>query len=308
MPIEVVSSRNLNQPSQNSQGVQSSQNSRTSQNFQNLDFENYSQWVFPEVPERASTKLKLGVLASTLVGVAAGLAVIMKIQNVPLNLSKLFKGNFKEFGLWKVEYNKARDILIVGAGSVLGGLLGGLALDKKENRKAKLRESVIQFIGNMSIPIGCVAAGITLGKKYKPFLQKEVSKINIGKVVEKVTDNKAVKQGAEKTLKVVPKAIITIIALTTGIFAGNKVGNLINEKIFHVKDNRKLKPTDMSPHVDDVCFALTMAEEGSKDGAIHWISRIIPAALTISGYSVGVTKERPERIRHEKQQHDCKTQ
>lgn len=304
MPVETVSSRNVNQPSQN---FQNSQNSQISNSFQNANFENYSAWVFPEVPERASTKLKLGVFCTTLAGVVAGLAIRMKCQKVPLNLGELFKGNFKKFGLWNVRYSEAKDILTIGAGSVLGGLLGGLMFDKKENNKAKIREAVIQYIGNISIPIGCVWGGLKLAKKLKPMFQKEISKIHIDKVVEKVTDNKAVKEGAEETIKGFPKAVIVAIALTSGIFAGNKVGNFINEKIFHVKDNRKLKPADMSPHVDDVCFALTMAEEGAKEGPIHYVSRIIPAALMISGYSTGVTKERPDRIRHEHHHNDCKT-
>lgn len=298
MPIEVVSSRNLNQPSQNSKNSQSQQNPQTLQSFKNMDFGDYSAWVLPEVPERASNKLKLGVFCTTLAGVATALAGVMKFRKIPFNGAELLKGNFKKCGLWNIDY-KEKEILAVAAGSILGGLTGGMIFDKKENRNAKLRESIIQFIGNVSIPIGCVSGSLHLFEKIKPDINKQTSKVHI----ENHIHNETLKTGAKEIKKSGPKAIITALGLVVGIFLGNKVGNLINEKMFHVKDNRKLKPADMSPHVDDVCFALSMAGDGK--GFIQYVSRIIPAALMISGYSAGITKERPDRIKHEHTSHNC---
>lgn len=277
MPIEVVSKRNLNQYS-------------ASQNSQNAGVTSGSAWVNPYAPEKVHNNVKLGVLSTTLAGVALALVAVMKFRKIPFNASELFKGNFKNCGLWNVEY-KEKEILTVAAGSISGGLLGGLLFDKKENIKAKLREAVIQFIGNVAIPIGCVSGGIHLYKKYKGEIQ--------GQAANMIRNAKAKEVVAKG-----PKFLITAIGLGLGIYLGNKIGNLINGKIFNINDNRKLKAADMSPHIDDVCFALTMAGEG--EGFIQYISRVIPIALMISGYSTGIMQEKPQIIEHERQCHNCK--
>lgn len=300
MPIESVSSRNVNQSSQNSQSMQSSQDSRTSQNFQNMNFEDYSAWVFPEVPERASTKLKLGVFCTTLAGVTAALAGVMKFRKIPFNMGELFKGNYKKCGLWNVQY-KGGEILTVGAGSILGGLLGGALFDKKDNQKAKLREAVIQYFGNICAPLACITSGLWIYQKYKEPIMKHNFTTD---QIKWLKLNNKYKAELDKLLKKGPKFAITTTGLVAGIILGNKIGNILNEQIFHIKDNRKLKPADMSPHVDDVCYAISLADENNP--ITHVISRIVPAALMISGYSTGVIKERPDRIRHEHNCQDCK--
>lgn len=249
-----------------------------------------SAWVNPYIAE-APTHVKAKVLASTAVGVIGALALILKCQKLPIKPTELFKGSYKDWPLWKVNY-KEFPIITLGASSVMGGLIGGYLFDKKEHFSAKCREAVIQFIGNVCIPIAFVSTAVNTCKH---FINKEVQdKIPEIKVEsDKKLVNEAVKT-TNKAAKAMPLVFATAVGLISGIFVGNKVGNLINEHIFKVKDNRKLKPTDMSPHVDDVCFAVSLADEESI--VSRGISRVVPIALLVPGYQTGTAQEKQERL------------
>lgn len=299
MPIEVASSRNFNQYS-------ASQNSQNLQSFQNPNFENYSAWVFPEVPERTSNKLKLGVFSTTFLGVATAFAILAKSKGASLNLIKILKEpitkeSAKSWSLYKMDY-KMPEILSLGAGSILGGLLGGVIFDKRDNLKAKFREALIQYVGNICAPLTCIGTGIWAYQKYKEPIMKHrfsTEQLKWLKINKKYTEE------LDKLLKKGPKFAITALGLVTGVFLGNKIGNILNEEIFKIKDNRKLKATDMSPHIDDVCYAVSLADENNP--ITHAVSRVVPAALMIAGYQTGITKEKPQILEHERQCHNCKS-
>lgn len=276
MPVQIASTRlNLNP-------------NTAFDNNQNL-VANTSVWPLELAPpSKASTVTKCGVFATTLTGVVLALAILAKSKGYSLKPSQLFKGSYKDWVLTKMAY-KGPEILTLGAGSVLGGLTGGVLFDKKEHIKAKLRESVIQYIGNISTPLLCVWAGVEGFKKY---LEKKAE--NLTPKIKIKADPKIVK-GANEAAKSIPLVIATALCLTVGVFLGNKVGNFINEKIFKVKDNRKIKLSDMSPHIDDACLAISLATSDTNIIG-HTIARIIPAALMVSGYSTGTAQEKPERL------------
>jgi hypothetical protein len=77
--------------------------------------------------------------------------------------------------------------------------------------------------------------------------------------------------------------------LSVGIFLGNRVSNLINEKLYHKKVNRNICPTDFAPHLDDICMATTMMNKESSFGAK--LGRIIPLALLVPGYETGTAQD-----------------
>lgn len=246
-------------------------------------------WVNP-YESKAPASVKAGVLATTVASVVGALVLIMKHQKLPVKLSEMFKGNYKNWSLWKVNFT-AIPIIGLGGASVLGGLAGGAVFDKKKNLKAKFREAIIQFVGNICTPIGCVAAALWAGKKYVGEDAKQGTK-NIAPGIKPKDVNELAKCSS-KAAKNIPMAICTAVGLVIGVFLGNKIGNLINEKLFHVKDNRKLKLTDMSPHIDDVCFASSMAFADSP--IVNSVARIIPIALTVPGFQTGVAREKPNR-------------
>lgn len=250
------------------------------------EISNGSAWVNPNRPKEVSNGLKVGVFSTTLAGVALALAIIMKGKGYSLKPSELFKQPIKNCGLLKTDY-KEKEILTLATGSIGGGLIGGYLFDKKENFKAKIREAVIQMVGNVAVPLTCVSLGV------KGFRKLEKDFFKNSRIEEKCA-TKAL-AGACNIKKTLPITLATIGSLVTGIFLGNKTGNAINEYAFNVKDKRKIKPSDMSPHLDDMCLAISLASEKNIIG--HAISRVIPAALMVGGYSTGVVQEKPERLR-----------
>lgn len=246
-----------------------------------------SAWINPNKPQQISYKVKTGVFATTLAGVGLALAILMKNKGNSLKLSEFFKMPIKNWPLWKIDY-KEKEILALASGSLAGGLAGGLIFDKKENFKAKVREAIIQLVGNVSVPLACVSFGVKGFHKFEnKFLKNNVSET---KCANKVLNETC------KLKKTLPIVLVTIASLVCGIFLGNKTGNAINENIFNVKDKRKIKPSDMSPHLDDMCLAISLASDKNVIG--HAISRVIPAALMVAGYSTGIMQEKPERLQH----------
>ena len=234
----------------------------------------YSQPVKDKQPE-ASAKVKKGVLMTTVGGVLAGMAIVLKKGGYSINPAKMFKGAAKNWGITKVDY-KEWEVIILAASSISGGLLGGHLFDKKDNMKAKLREAVIQMGGNILIPLGCVGGGARIYDKF--YKQKVINKFKLSKKKEGI-----------------PNMILAAVTLGLAIYLGNKTANFINEDIYKIRDDRSIKVADMSGHVDDTCMAISLAD--SESIISKTISRIIPLALLVCGYSSGIMQEWPEEKR-----------
>jgi len=230
-----------------------------------------------EMHEKAPTKVKVGVLATTLIGVATAMALTFKSKKLEFKNPKEFFKHLKTITYEKDNHELEWAVGRLAVGSVGGGLIGGMLFDKKENIKAKVRESVIQLIGNIGIPLSFVAGGMHLYEKHiEPKYIKQLVKKGINE------KSKAAK---------IPSVIGTIGCLVAGIFAGNKIGNAINKYIFHSDEKRTLKISDMSPHIDDLGIASTFVVPPDHPcGKI--IARFVPAALTVAGYSTGIAQEK----------------
>ena len=234
------------------------------------------------VPRKISTKLKVGVFLTTLAGVATAMAVTLKGKGYKLNILDAFKTNPKEWAIFKVEYDKEKHEIekLVGrlaVGSVAGGLIGGALFDKKENMVAKYREAVIQIVGNIAVPLLVVSTGMRQFEKIEPKV---------------LTSMKFLKGKFTK----LPELLISAASLVAGILLGNTIGNFINKSAFHVKGDRKIRLSDMSPHIDDVCLATSLVAAESEIGP--YVARLIPVALMVPGISVGLAPE-TEKVRSE---------
>jgi len=198
-------------------------------------------------------KEKAVIAGTSILGVLGALAVLAKGAKYSLNPAKMFK-NIKNSYVFKADYEK-KEIITLGAGSCLGGLAGGFIVDKnKQNRKAKVRESLMQ-IGNVSIPI-----------------------LTVDLMVNKIFKNKS--EGM--------KALAGLGGVGIGVFLANIIMNGLNRIIFKEKDNkssRGIQLTDFSAHLDDVVAAAHYIAPKSK--FVHAIGRIIPAVLVIPGLEVG---------------------
>lgn len=248
-----------------------------SQNTQNKEF----QGNFANTNSVLSNKKKIGIFTTTLLGVGAVMAATLKKKGYSLKIKDIIntaKRDYKKLGLLDITYDSKKHevetlVTKLALGSVGGGLLGGILFDKKENYNAKIRESIIQLVGNIFTPLACVAVGMRTFKKYG----------------DKIPET-------HRLLKIPTKGAANLLAsgicLATGILLGNKVGNLINQSVFHSKEERKIKLSDMSPHIDDVCVATSLIAAESQIGP--YISRIIPAALMVAGVSTGFAQECPE--------------
>ncbi len=153
----------------------------------------------------------------------------------------------------KVEFHD-KEVITLGAGSCLGGLAGGYMVDKNpNNRRSKNREAVMQ-IGNISIPIITVEQFAKFGEKF-------------GKI---------------------QKGIAAVTGIFVGVYLANFLMNKFSNLVFQNKnDERDVKATDFSAHLDDMVVAASCISDNKY---VQGIARIIPLALCIPGFEVGTKK------------------
>lgn len=189
------------------------------------------------------------IATTTALGVAGSLALLAKKTGHSLKPSKMFS-NIKNSYLAKVKYEE-KEVITIGAGSCLGGLVGGYIVDKNpDNRKAKRRETVMQ-IGNISIPILTVEGFANIGKRFNKFT----------------------------------KSAFAVAGIFVGVYLANFLMNILSNVIFKSNNGaRGVKASDFSAHLDDAVVAASYISDAKP---VHNIARIIPLALMFAGNEVG---------------------
>ena len=236
-------------------------------------------------------KIRAGVVLTTAAGVGGALAHVAKRQGFSLSPSVIRKTPLKDwaiFGLYSkkhpdkklLELDNPLDIIEIAAGSVVGGLAGGIIFDDKKQRKAKLKESVNQFLGNILVPIACVGA---VSKLY------DKNKSKILSIVPQIKEKGKTSKVFNSVLKALPASVATIASLGVGIYCGNRVSNILNGYIFKKKVEREIKGSDFAPHVDDLGMAISMMSEKSPFSS--FIQRIVPIFLCVPGVEIGTHRE-----------------
>ena len=250
-------------------------------------YNNGNKQIKQEIPP-LTKKQKDVIILSSAAGMAPVIAVLAAKKGFSLNPLKILKTPIKDWAIFKyspteksIEYNPT-EIISVASGSVIGGFVGGAIVDDKSNIKAKRREVLNQLLGNVIIPVSCVKAGATLYTKYQDKIEGAMPQIK-----NKPGSFVSILNAISKKL---PNAIGTLAFLGTGIYLGNKVSNFINNHLYHQKVERNIKVSDFAPHVDDLCLAASMMNEGSSFGSI--LGRIIPIALLVPGYQTGITRQK----------------
>ena len=212
-------------------------------------------------------KRKFIVGVATALGALGGMACHAKYKGYSLNPKRMFK-NIKKSYWNKIEFDDG-PVLTIGAGSCLGGLIGGYLIDKdKENRKAKKRETLLQMT-NISLPIIFTVQMSRLGHKLG------------NKYWDK---NRPPKLETFRTK--LPQGIFALTGLFGGVFAANVIANKINEKIFHQGKGRPVQASDFSAHLDDFCVT---ARQISNSKLTDYIQKLVPVALMIAGNEIGNT-------------------
>ncbi|MDD3437543.1 MAG: hypothetical protein PHC64_10365 [Candidatus Gastranaerophilales bacterium] len=206
-------------------------------------------WTDFEAPEKRHSWLAvLGSIAGAFIPVLA----FGKKQNPELKLNSL-KNIYKAVD---IDY-KLKEILAVGCGGAIGGLLGGLA-DRKEQKKLdKIEEATFQLM-NISFPAILVHYGLELCKK-----------------TQKLNNSFA-------------KITSSLLGIGLGAFAALKLAN-ITDDIFFDKYNkdpeRKFKKKDFIVHFDDIVGALVLTKMPLAN-KLH-AEKLLPLIYTWSGYHVG---------------------
>ncbi len=193
-------------------------------------------------------KVKAAALCGSMVTTLGILAVLSKKQ---------FPGKLNIKNLFKIDFESPLKVIALATSSTVGGLAGGLIADKKENRKAKLKEGIHQFLGNIITPISIV--GITLN---------QIKKRNLSKLKEGIIGGAA-----------------AIVGVGAGVTGGNWVASKVNKVIFKEDDKRKITAKDFGIHIDDIMTVVALTATGET--VKNFISKALPAIFLICGYEAG---------------------
>lgn len=245
------------------------------------------------VDSRLSRRERTGVAACTMLGVGVSLAILAKTgkNKYSLNPKKIMNTKIKDTYLYKAKYEEP-EILTMGAGSILGGLIGGSIIDKRSSNskaelKSKVGEAIIQM-GNISVPILSVGQCARLGDKIEKSLENRIP----------TNASKATRVAAK-----IPKLALTMGGLGAGMYLGNIVANVLKSKLLDANEQRKMKASDLFMHWDDLCLAASFYSGEPETTVINGVtttspltlgqkitfgfSRLLPVAMLMAGYQVG---------------------
>jgi len=204
-------------------------------------------------------------LATTIAGTIIPMLIIRHYQGKTLAKGELKGLEFKEkskavLKSLNIEYG-LQEMIYTSFGSIAGGLFGGLALNKNEDKskKAKIKEAIFQF-SNIAIPTSIVAGLLKLSEKGKG------------------------------TVGVLFKIASVFVGVGAGMPIAAAVSNKINNTVVDKEnpDKRKLRLKDAFVHVDDLVGAVALAKVPFLDKLP--IDKILPILYAMCGYEAG-TKE-----------------
>ena len=208
-------------------------------------------------------KVKAASFIGSALGISAAVAYIYSMAK---------KGN-PSMSLNKLTYEE-NDILLIGAGSILGGLTGGLITDKnKKNRNAKLREASQQFFGSLVCPISILAIA-------NKGLEKSGFKL------PQIQSASKLAKAANTALAALPKVAVTICSLIAGMEIGNKIMNKINNRIFKEEVKHDVHASDYLVHADDLCIAANLLLKDAKSIS-NITSKALPFSFILAGTKTG---------------------
>ncbi len=199
-----------------------------------------------------SKKVKVAAIAGSVISTAIYLFALAKHAN---------KSNFKLRDMLNVDFKNMFKVMGLATSAVIGGLTGGLITDKKENRKAKLKEAIHQFLGNIVTPITIVGVAANWIEKKRLPMTKEI----------------------------LLSGLAAIVGVATGVTGGNYIASKVNKAIFKENDDRKLGVKDFGIHVDDLLAVAALTPSGDKIKG--FISKALPAIFLICGYEAGTKTE-----------------
>lgn len=242
-------------------------------NFSSEEEINPEEQINPEEKK----KNKLPVLACTAIGTIIPLAYIL-IRDKKHAHPK-YNSRLNEL------MAEVKDLTFMAAGSIGGGLLGGIWADKGQNTWHKIKEANYQFITNNFIPVLCQAGLITAIDKY--IVKKKFAKDleNLDNLIKQKELGK-IKWNDRRLYinKIMGARLLGGLAGIAGsLVIGTFISNVINNKIITKGEPyvRKARAKDLIIQTDNVFSAMAMLKiPGVKE-------IIVPALSMISGYETG---------------------
>ncbi len=195
--------------------------------------------------------------AASLTGSVAGLSVAISIIAAGRK-HNMSAGKSLAKTLYRLEFN-ARDVMLMASSSILGGFTAGTVTDP-QNINAKIKEGVVQLVGNYIFPSVFVGVGM--------------------KAVKSFTKSKLI------------RFVGGFASLGMGVIAGNKASKAINSFFSHKKEKRDLNWKDWAEQADNACLVTSLANPGTN--IAKYASKFIPISHVIPGYCVGVKTEGEE--------------
>lgn len=185
------------------------------------------------IAEEPDAKIKTKVAAGSIAGTLIPMALLAKHQKCKI---------------YNIKYH-VKEMILVSAGSIVGGLAAGLIADKKENTKQKVNESVFQFM-NSAIPPLITGGLYTFSKNVKYRIAS------------------------------------TIVGLFGGMHLAAKLSNKINDPYDKIPD-RKLTFKDSIANIDDALGVLILAKVPIAE-KLH-VDKTLPAIYSWCGYRAGIS-------------------
>ena len=183
--------------------------------------------------EKTDANTKTKIAAGSIVGTIIPMALLAKSQKCKL---------------YNIKYG-VKEMILVSAGSIAGGLASGVLFDKKEHKKQKINESVFQFM-NASVPPLLTSALYSFSKNIKYRIAS------------------------------------TIVGLFGGMHIAAKLSNIINDPHDKVPD-RKLSFKDSIANIDDALGVLILAKVPIAE-KLH-VDKTLPAIYSWCGYRAGIS-------------------
>ncbi|MBR1616793.1 hypothetical protein IJ670_01435 [bacterium] len=209
-------------------------------------------------------RTKIASIAGSALGIGASVGMIYSIakkSNPNLKFSDL---KYDELG-----------IVGLGAGSIAGGLLGGLIADEnKENTNPKIREGLQQLFGSLMCPMALVAV-----------FTRALDKSGF-----KMPDFKALPKGLNNMIAALPRVGVIFGSLVLGMNVGNKIMNKVNNFIFKENKERKVELSDYFVHTDDACVAASLVLK-DVESVSSVTNKIMPLAFLLSGIKTGTAQK-----------------
>lgn len=217
----------------------------------------------PPAKKKTSKKVIAGATIGSALGIAGAVAGVYAMAK---------KGNPKL--LFRNLAYQEKDVLLIGTGSVLGGLMGGLLTDKdKKNNIPKIREATEQLLGCIALPIGLLALG-----------NKGLDKLNIK--MPQIKSASKIADYANNALKHLPKVAMTVGCIVAGMNIGHEIMKKVNNNFFKEQDNHDIDAKDYLVHTDDLCVAASLIfKDTEKISKVT--NKILPLSFILSGIKTG---------------------